>query len=342
MLTLGEVAARLDLELVGDPAAPIAGLASLASATDQDLTFITSRQRLAALGSTAAAAVILKPEWRRDCPVACLLTADPYLAYARASRLFDRQLTPDYRVHPTAIIAAGVHLGASVAIGPGVVIESGVVIADEVVIDAGVFIGANTRIGTRTHLYPNVVLYHGVRIGDDCRIHAGAVIGADGFGYAPGPGGWEKIAQLGGVQLGHRVEVGACSTIDRGALDDTVIDDGVIIDNQVQIAHNCRVGKNTAIAGCVGIAGSTTIGENCTLAGAVGVSGHLDICDNVHLTGQARVTRSIHAPGTYSSGTTLAPTREWARNAVRFTQLDTLERRLAALENAVSATTDKE
>lgn len=342
MLTLGEVAARLDLELVGDPAAPIAGLASLASATDQDLTFITSRKRLGALGSTAAAAVILKPEWQRDCPVACLLAADPYLAYARASRLFDRQVTPDYRVHPSAIIATGVHLGASVVIGPGVVIEDGVVIADEVVIDAGVFIGANSRIGARTHLYPHVVLYHGVSIGDDCRIHAGTVIGADGFGYAPGPDGWERIAQLGGVQLGHRVEVGACSTIDRGALDDTVIDDGVIIDNQVQIAHNCRVGKNTAIAGCVGIAGSTTIGENCTLAGAVGVSGHLDICDNVHLTGQARVTRSIDSPGTYSSGTTLAPTREWARNAVRFTQLDTLERRLAALENAVSATTDKE
>jgi len=342
VLTLGEVAARLDLQLVGDPATPIAGLASLASATAQDLTFITSRKRLGELRSTAAAAVIVQPEWQRDCPVACLLAADPYLAYARASRLFDRRVAPDYRVHPTAIIAPDVQLGAPVAIGPGVVIETGVAIADDVVVDAGVFIGANSRIGARTHLYPNVVLYHGVRIGDDCRIHAGAVIGADGFGYAPGPDGWEKIAQLGGVQLGHRVEVGACSTIDRGALDDTVIDDGVIIDNQVQIAHNCRVGKNTAIAGCVGIAGSTTIGENCTLAGAVGVSGHLDICDNVHLTGQARVTRSIHAPGTYSSGTKLAPTRVWALNAVRFTRLDTLERRLAAMENAVSATTDKE
>lgn len=342
MLTLGEVAARLGLELVGDPDTSVEGLASLASASSQDLTFITSRKRLPALKSTSAVAVILKPEWRLDCPVACLIAEDPYLAYARASRLFDRRATPERRVHPTAHIATGVMLGKSVSIGPGVVIEAGVCIADEVVVEAGVFIGEGTRIGARSHLYPHVVMYHGVRVGEDCRIHAGAVIGADGFGYALGPDGWEKIAQLGGVWLGDRVEVGACSTIDRGALDDTVIGDGVIIDNQVQIAHNCRVGKNTAIAGCVGIAGSTTIGENCTLAGAVGVSGHLEICDNVHLTGQARVTRSITVPGSYSSGTTLAPTREWARNALRFAQLDTLEGRLSTLEKIVSATTDKE
>lgn len=342
MLTLGEVASRLDLELVGDSATPIAGLASLASATARDLSFITSRRWLPALRVTTAAAVILRPEWEAECPVGSLLASDPYLAYARASRLFDRQKPPKPGVHPAAQVAADAHIGSGVSIGPGVVIASGAVIGDGAVIDAGVYIGANTSIGAGTRLYPNVVVYHGVQMGDHCRIHAGSVIGADGFGYAAGPDGWEKIMQLGGVRLGHRVEVGACSTIDRGALDDTVIDDGVIIDNQVQIAHNCRVGRNTAIAGCVGIAGSTTIGENCTLAGAVGVSGHLDICDNVHLGGQARVTRSISVPGTYASGTLLAPSREWARNAVRFTQLDALEKRLAALENAVSATTDKE
>ncbi|MEQ8516644.1 MAG: UDP-3-O-(3-hydroxymyristoyl)glucosamine N-acyltransferase, partial [Chromatocurvus sp.] len=306
MLTLGEVAARLGFELIGDAATPVTGLAPLASATARDLAFITSRQRLPELRATSAAAVILKPEWQSACPVACLVAADPYLGYARASQLFDDRVAPAGALHATAVIAADVILGERVSIGPGVVIEAGVSIGDDAVVQAGVFIGANTHVGARTRLYPNVVLYHGVRVGDDCHIHAGSVIGADGFGYARGPEGWEKIAQLGGVRLGDRVEVGACSTIDRGALDDTVIDDGVIIDNQVQIAHNCRVGKNTAIAGCVGIAGSTTIGENCTLAGAVGVSGHLDICDNVHLTGQARVTRDILTPGTYSSGTTLA------------------------------------
>lgn len=342
MLTLGEVAAGLGLELAGNPATPVAGLAPLTSATSRDLAFMTSRQRLPELKATSAAAVILKPEWQAHCPVACLLAADPYLGYARASQMFEIRALPASGVHATAELSADAILGERVSIGPRVVIEGGVVIGDDSVIRAGVFIGANSRIGARTHLHANVVLYHGVRIGEDCHIHAGAVIGADGFGYARGPGGWEKIAQLGGVWLGDRVEVGACSTIDRGSLEDTVIDDGVIIDNQVQIAHNCRVGKNTAIAGCVGIAGSTTIGENCTLAGAVGVSGHLEICDNVHLTGQARVTRDILTPGSYSSGTTLAPTREWARNAVRFAGLDAIERRLAVLEKTVSATTDKE
>ncbi|MFN2287806.1 MAG: UDP-3-O-(3-hydroxymyristoyl)glucosamine N-acyltransferase [Chromatocurvus sp.] len=342
MLTLGEVAARLGYKLVGDPSASIDALAPLASATHRDLAFVSARKRLPELATTCAAAVILKPEWQPYSPTACLLTSDPYLGYARASRLFDSAPPPHNTIHDTAEIAADVVLGDRVSVGPGVVIEAGVSIGDDAVVQAGVVIGANSRIGMRTRLYPNVVVYHGVEIGDDCRIHAGSVIGADGFGYAPGPDGWEKIAQLGGVIIGNRVEVGACTSIDRGALDNTVIGDGVIIDNQVQIAHNCRVGKNTAIAGCVGIAGSTTIGEHCTLAGAVGVSGHLDICDNVHLAGQARVTRSILKAGTYSSGTLLAPTREWARNALRFAELDSLESRLATLEKAVSASTDKE
>lgn len=342
MLTLGEVAARLGYELIGDPATYIVALAPLASATNHDLTFVTASKRLPELAATSAAAVILKPEWQSHCPTACLLSSDPYRGYARASHLFDRAPPPLDAIHDSAEIAADVVLGDRVSVGPGAVIEAGVSIGDDAVVQAGVVIGANSCIGMRTRLYPNVVVYHDVKIGDDCRIHAGSVIGADGFGYASGPDGWEKIAQLGGVTIGNRVEVGACSTIDRGALDDTVIGDGVIIDNQVQIAHNCRVGKNTAIAGCVGIAGSTTIGERCTLAGAVGVTGHLEIGDNVHLTGQARVTRSILKPGTYSSGTTLAPTREWARNALRFAQLDALESRLASLEKTVSATTDKE
>ena len=342
MLTLGEVAAHLGCELVGDPATSIAALAPLASATYRDLAFVSARKRLPELAATSAAAVILKPEWQSRCPTACLLTSDPYLDYARVSHLFDSAPPPRVAIHDTAEIADDVLLGDRVSVGPGAVIEAGVSIGDDAIIQAGVVIGANSHIGARSRLYPNVVVYHAVEIGDDCRIHAGSVIGADGFGYAPGADDWEKIAQLGGVTIGNRVEVGACSTIDRGALDDTVIGDGVIIDNQVQIAHNCRVGKNTAIAGCVGIAGSTTVGEHCTLAGAVGVSGHVEICDNVHLAGQARVTRSILKAGAYSSGTTLAPTREWARNALRFAELDSLESRLATLEKTVSADTDKE
>jgi UDP-3-O-[3-hydroxymyristoyl] glucosamine N-acyltransferase len=163
-------------------------------------------------------------------------------------------------------------------------------------------------------------------------VHAQAVLGADGFGYAPGPEGWEKIAQLGGVRIGDKVEIGACTTVDRGTLGHTVIADGAILDNLVQVAHNCVIGKNTAIAGCTGLAGSTIIGADCTLAGGVGVVGHVEICDNVHVTGMTMVTRSITEPGSYSSGTTMTGTRDWKRNAVRFSQLESIQKRLSALE----------
>ena len=247
---------------------------------------------------------------------------------------------PASGVHATALVADEATLGEGVSIGARACVEPGVVLGDGVIIGAGAYVGHDTQIGDRTQIYPNAVIYHRVKIGSDCTVHSQTVIGADGFGFAPGPEGWEKICQLGSVLIGDRVDIGASSTIDRGALEDTVIADGVIIDDQVHIAHNCRIGKNTAIAGCTGIAGSTTIGENCTLANAVGVSGHLEICDNVHLTGQARVTKSITEPGSYSSGTPLAETREWGRNAVRFTQLDALHKRLAALEKALQEKND--
>ncbi|HEY7776516.1 MAG TPA: UDP-3-O-(3-hydroxymyristoyl)glucosamine N-acyltransferase, partial [Kineobactrum sp.] len=187
-------------------------------------------------------------------------------------------------------------------------------------------------IGAGSRLYPGAVLYHGVQLGEQCTIHSQAVLGADGFGFAPDGAGWQKIHQLGGVRLGNRVEVGACTTIDRGALEDTVVEDGAIIDNLVQIAHNCHIGKNTAIAGCTGLAGSTIIGANCTLAGGVGVVGHVEICDGVHVTGMTMVTKSITEPGSYSSGTPMSATRDWKRSAVRFTQLDSIQRRLTDLE----------
>jgi UDP-3-O-[3-hydroxymyristoyl] glucosamine N-acyltransferase len=195
-----------------------------------------------------------------------------------------------------------------------------------------VFLGRDSRIGEGCLIHPQVVIYHDVHIGCDCTIHSQSVIGADGFGFAPAGDGWEKIVQSGGVRIGDRVEIGACTSVDRGTLEHTVIEDGVIIDNQVQIAHNCRIGKNTAIAGCTGLAGSTIIGANCTLAGGVGVVGHVEICDNVHVTGMTMVTRSITRPGSYSSGTPMAATGEWKRSAVRFSQLDSLQRRLSKLE----------
>lgn len=197
------------------------------------------------------------------------------------------------------------------------------------VIGAGVYVGNDCRLGARTRIYPNTVIYHGVVVGKNCILHSQAVLGADGFGFAAGPSGWEKISQLGGLRIGDRVEIGAGTTVDRGALADTIIEDGVIIDNLVQIAHNCRIGKNTAIAGCSGLAGSTIIGA---LAGGVGVVGHVEICDNVHITGMTMVPRSITEPGSYSSGTPMDKTGQWKRSAVCFSQLESIKQRLAALE----------
>ena len=197
---------------------------------------------------------------------------------------------------------------------------------------ANAYLGHDSHLGAGTLVHPNAVIYYDVRIGENCVVHSQTVLGADGFGFAPGPQGWEKISQLGGVRVGDGVEIGACTTIDRGALDHTIIEDGAIIDNLVQIAHNCRIGKNTAIAGCTGLAGSTIIGANCTLAGGVGVVGHVEICDNVHVTGMTMVTKSITEPGSYSSGTPMTATNEWKRSAVRFSQLDSIQHRLVALE----------
>ena len=338
MPTLGRLAAALGEPLRGgDPEAVVSGVASLERADATQLAFVSDKRYLAALGSTDAGCVILRPEWADQCPVPVICAADPYLSYARASRLFERDTRSAPGVHETAIIDASVELPERVRIAAYACIEADVILGEDVVIGPGCFVGAGARLGAGTRLMANVTVYHDTEFGDRCRVHSGTVIGADGFGFARGPRGWERISQLGRVRIGNDVDIGAGVTIDRGAVDDTVIDDGVIIDDQVHIAHNCRIGRRTAIAGCVGMAGSTRVGADCTMAGQVGVSGHLEICDNVHFTGQARVTRSVDEPGSYSSGTPLEPTRSWGRNAIRFTQLDALYRRVAQLEAMLAA-----
>ncbi len=331
MFTLGELADRLDLRFTGDAHTQISGLASLATAGPDQLSFLADGRYLSALAATSAAAVILSPDHAGRCPAACLLAEDPYLAFARASQLFD--LPQDAAgVHPTAVVDPGARVGAGVTIGPGAVVEAGAVVAAGAVLGARVFLGGDSRVGEGSRIHPGVVIYRDVHLGANCTVHGCAVLGADGFGFARGPDGWEKIYQLGGVRIGDGVEIGAGTTVDRGTLDHTVIGDGVIIDNQVQVGHNCRIGENTAIAGCCGLAGSTVIGANCTLAGGVGVVGHVEICDNVHVTGMTMVTRSIAQPGSYSSGTPMAATGDWKRSAARFAQLDAMQRRLVALE----------
>lgn len=341
MVTLDVLATRLGCELEGaDGTIELDGIAPLARAGSRDLAFVSEARYLPDLGSCKAACVILKEEWRGGCPVPNLCVDDPYLAYAQISRLFDSLPAPAQGVHPKAFVHESATVPATASIGPGACVEAGVVLGENVIVGPGAQVGFGTRLGANCRLWPGVVLYHGVTLGDDCVVHANSVIGADGFGFARRSDGWEKISQLGGVRIGNRVDIGAGVTIDRGALDDTLISDDVIIDDQVHIAHNCVIGRRTAIAGCVGMAGSSIIGEDCTFAGQVGVSGHLKICDNAHFTGQAKVARKVDEPGNYSSGTPLEATRQWRKNAVRFGQLDAMQRRVVKLEAQLAALSD--
>lgn len=335
--TLGELATRLGCRVQGDASIQLSGLGSLESAVAGELTFLANRKFSAMLADTHASAVILHPEFADATPLPSLVTEQPYLAFARVSQLFDAAPRPVPGIHPTAWVAPDADVHASASIGPHCVVEQGAIIGPDVMLGAGSVVGAYSRIGAGSRLYAHVSIYHAVVIGARAIVHSGAVIGADGFGFAPNGRAWEKIAQLGGVIIGNDVEIGANSTIDRGAIDNTVIEDGVKIDNLVMIAHNCHIGKNSAIAGCVGMAGSSVVGQNCTLGGGVGLSGHLTLTDNVHLTGMTLVTNSIDKPGSYSSGTGTMDTADWRKSAVRFSQLDKLHRRVTALEK-LSAT----
>lgn len=334
--SLRELAEQLGAEYVGTSAAEanmLRGLAPLRTAGENELTFLAREDYAKYLPECRAGAVIVNEKLAISSAIPLLKVKNPYLAYAKASALFDRRPKVRPGIHASALIDSSAKVDSSVYVGPRVVIEAGVAIGAGSVIHSGCIIGANTRLGENCLLQANVTLYDGMVLGDRVLIHSGAVIGADGFGFAPKPGGgWQKIHQLGAVCIGNDVEIGANTTIDRGAMEDTVIEDGVIIDNQVQIAHNVHIGQNTAIAACVGIAGTTKIGANCTIAGAVGIVGHLTIVDNVHITAMTLVTGSIDKPGSYSSGTNVLPTREWRRSAVRFGQLDEMVRRLKELE----------
>ena len=334
---LGELARELGVELKGDGALVVSGMATLGAAQAGQLSFLANPLYRNQLISTGASAVILQPQYAAECPVATLIADNPYLVYSRVSHFFDRRPRPEQGVHPTAFVADDVVLGEGCRVGPKAVIESGAVLGQNVEVGAGTVIGAGCRIGNDCLFHANVTLYHGVKIGDRCTFHGGVVIGADGFGFANEAGKWKKIAQLGAVTIGDDVDVGANTTIDRGAIQDTLIGNGVILDNQIQIAHNVEIGEGTAIAGCTGIAGSTRIGKYCTIAGAVGIAGHLEIADRVHLTMRSAITKSITEPGSYSSGTAMSKTAEWRKNAARFRSLDDMARKISRLEKQLKA-----
>lgn len=329
---LGEIATALGAELKGDPDLEVTGLATLQAATPGQISFLANPSYAKYLANTQASAVIMSPAAVGDSEINVLLLDNPYLGYARLSHWFDPEPVAQPGIHPSAVVDPDARVADTASIGPNVVIEAGVVVGEQVVIGAGTVIGARAQIGAATVIRPRVTLAHDVVLGQRCHILSGAVIGSDGFGFANEKGVWQRIAQLGRVVLGDDVEVGANTTIDRGALDDTLIGDGVKLDNLIQIAHNVQIGDHSAMAAMVGIAGSTRIGRHCVFGGASGVAGHLEIADQVHLTGMTLVTGDIREAGVYSSGTSADTNRQWRKNAVRFRQLDDLARRIRDLE----------
>ncbi|MBH3455741.1 UDP-3-O-(3-hydroxymyristoyl)glucosamine N-acyltransferase [Pseudomonas monteilii] len=338
-MTLGQLAEALGATLKGPEALQITGLATLQEAGPGQLSFLANPQYRKYLDNCQAGAVLLKAADAESFAGNALIVADPYQAYARISHLFDPKPKAVAGIHPSAVVAEDAQVDASASVGAFAVIESGARIEADVSIGAHCFIGARCVVGEGGWLAPRVTLYHDVTIGKRVVIQSGAVIGGEGFGFANEKGIWRKIAQIGGVTIGDDVEIGVNTAVDRGALSDTRIGDGVKLDNQIQIAHNVQIGDHTAMAACVGISGSTRIGKHCMLAGGVGLVGHIDICDNVFVSGMTMVTRSITEPGSYSSGTAMQPLADWRKSAARIRQLDDMAKRLQQLEKRVDTVT---
>lgn len=340
--SLGELAEFLSAELKGSADFIVSGLSTLQEADVTHISFLANPQYRKQLDSTQAGAVILNAQDAEHFVGNALIIANPYLAFAKLSHLFDPKPKAVAGIHPTAVIAKSAQVAATASIAAGVVIEESAIVGENTYIGPHSVIGARTVIGADGWLAPRVTLYHDVTIGDRVVIQSGAVIGGEGFGFAKEQGAWHKIAQIGGVTIGDDVEIGANTTIDRGALTDTLIGNGVKLDNQIQIAHNVQIGDHSAMAACVGISGSAKIGEHCMLAGGVGLVGHIELCNGVFVTGMTMVTHSITEPGAYSSGTAMQPATEWKKNAVRFRQLDDMAKRIRSLEKQQAKAVDKD
>jgi len=332
-MRLSELAQQVGGSVVGDGARELLGVATLARAGATELSFFANRRYRRQLADTAAGAVVLAPGDSGLFAGPSLIADNPYLAFARAAALLHPASQVSPGVDPSARIHPGARLGQGLQVQAHAVIEAGAQVGDGVQIGAGCYLGEGVVIGDGSRLAPRVTLLAGTQIGARCVIHPGAVLGADGFGLANDHGAWVKVPQLGRVVVGDDVEIGSNTTIDRGALDDTVIGNGVKLDNQIQVAHGVQIGDHTAIAACVGISGSTVIGRHCVIAGGVGFVGHLQICDRVTITGMSMVAQSITRPGVYS-GIPAEEARRWRRNVSRFHQLDELARRLLRLERS--------
>jgi UDP-3-O-[3-hydroxymyristoyl] glucosamine N-acyltransferase len=324
--SLGELAVRFGLGLHGDPSLLVSRVATLSHAAPGALSFLANPRYRRQMESTRATAVLVGPDNAASCPVAALIDPNPYLAYARIAELLHPQAAPAPGIHSSAVVSASARIAASASVGPLAVIEDEVEIGERAFVGPGCVVQRGARLGADTRLTARVNVYAGVLFGRRCVVHAGAVIGADGFGFATDAGTWVKVPQVGTVRVGDDVEIGANTTIDRGAIEDTVVEDGVKLDNQIQVGHNVTIGAHTAVAGCVGISGSTTIGRRCMIGGGVGIAGHLTIADDVVVTGCSLVSASIRQAGSYSSGMPAVESRLWRRMVAHLRRLDSKER----------------
>ncbi len=326
--TAAELAQRFGLDVVGDGDVAVEGVATLASAKPGQLGFLANPRYRSQLASTEASVVVMRADDATDAPMTALVARDPYAAFARIAALFEPVAAQPAGIHASAVIAGDAVIDPSAHIGPFVSIGARSHIQAGVVIGPGCVIGEDCIVGAGSELIARVTLVTRVRLGQRVRVHPGAVLGADGFGLAMDEGRWLKVPQLGGVTVGDDCEIGANTCIDRGALEDTVLEEDVRLDNQIQVGHNVHIGAHTAMAGCSAVAGSARIGRYCLIGGAAGVLGHLEITDQVMVTAMSLVTHSIREPGEYSSGTPLMDSRSWRKSAARFKQLDKLFRSL--------------
>lgn len=332
-MRLDAVAHRFDLALRGDGGLELVGVCSLAPGIPDRVAYLAHPRHAQALAATTAGVVILAPDQAEQCPVAALIAANPQLAYARVAALFEAP-PPPAGIDAHAVIAADAQVDGRAAVAPGAVVGAGARIEAGAVLASGCVIGANCVVGQDSQIGANVVLHQAVVVGARVQIGAGTVIGARGFGLARDGERWVAIPQLGAVVIGDDVEVGAGCTIDRGAIGDTVIEQGVKIDDQVHIAHNCRIGAHTVIAGCAGVAGSAEVGKRCMIGGGVRISDHVRLADDVVLTGATQVAKSIDQPGIYSSTLRALPVQEWNRSLVSLRKVSLLEKRLRRLERS--------
>lgn len=336
-VTLGEIARRFELQLVGgDPAQAIRGVATLADADPGQISFLANPRYRAQLDGSRAVAVILREADAAQTTRAHLVATDPYVAFAKVAALFERQPAATPGIHPSASIAAGAQIDPAASIGAFCVVEHGARVDAGALLGPHCIIGRDCVVGAQSRLVARVTLVQDVRLGKRVLVHPGAVLGADGFGLAFERDHWIKVPQLGGVVIGDDCEIGANTTIDRGALGDTVLEEDVRLDNQIQIAHNVRIGAHSALAGCAAVAGSASIGRHCLIGGGAGILGHLSVADRVTVTAMSLVTHSIRESGEYSSGTPIQPNRQWRRNAARFKHLDELARRLGGADKEPS------